>query len=187
MQAAVGSGPPRSGVLETGARWRTGISIFPENGDCQTQVTAVLFSDGSFEGDDAGVRGLKARRDGLAAAAHYWADRISREKPDGSTLEALHDEAKERIAEDQMNQRRYPFGIVNGDPPPLLWHYWSGRLQVESNVELFFKKDQNQEKASEKFRTAADSIHQWKKKIDSNFALQKLNTIFPPVAEPEDR
>lgn len=50
MRAADASGPPRSGVIETGAQWFTHIAVFPENGDCRNQITAVLFSDGSFGG-----------------------------------------------------------------------------------------------------------------------------------------
>ena len=183
MQAAVGSGPPRSGVLETGARWRTAIAIFPENGDCQNQITAVFFSDGSFEGEDAGVRGLKAHRDGLAAGIHYWADRISREKPDGSTLNALQAEIKQRMAEDQMKQQKFPIHITEVDTPPLLWQYWSGWLQVESTIEFHFPKDLSQGKASENFRRVADEINQWKTKIDGNLALQKLNIAFPAISE----
>ena len=47
--AADGS-PSRSGILEPGGRWRTHMVIIPEKEDCQTQINAVLFSDGSFEG-----------------------------------------------------------------------------------------------------------------------------------------
>jgi hypothetical protein len=193
MRAADGREPPRSGVLETGARRSTGIFI-PENWDCETQVNAVLFSDGSFEGEDAAVRGLKSRRDGLAAGIHYWADRISREKPYGSTLDALRDEVKQRKVEDQMKQRTYTshprLTFEKAEPPippPLLGQYWSGWLAVEANIELLFPKDLSQEKASENFRKVADEINQWKAKIDGNLALQKLNIVFPPISEPGDR
>jgi hypothetical protein len=183
MLSADASGPPLSGVIETGARWRTGISVIPENGDCQTQVNAVLFSDGSFEGEDAAVRGLKAHRDGLAASANYWADRVSREKPDGSTLDALHAALKQRLDDDRMKQQKYWPDNMHRDRSPLFWQYWSGWLQVERNLELHFPKELGQEKASDNFREVADEINQWKKKIDGNLALQKLNVVFPPISE----
>jgi hypothetical protein len=189
LRAADGNGPPRSGVLDPGARWRTNMVTLPE-WDCRTQVNAVLFSDGSFEGEDAGVRGLKARRDGLAAAIHYWADRISQEKPDGSTLDALHDELKKRKAEDLLKQGRYLSqqhltfeGAVSPVPPPSLEQYWSGWLLVEMNLESQLSRYLTQEKAGESFRKFADEINQWKAKIDGNLALQKLNIDFPAISE----
>jgi len=193
MRAADGSGPARSGVIETGGRWRTAMATLPDY-DCRTQVNAVLFSDGSFEGGNAGVRGLKARRDGLAAAIHYWADRISREKPDGSTLDALHDELKKHKAEDMLKRGKYQSQphltfeeAEQPVPPQLLWQYWSGWLAVEGYLEFQLSKDLSQEKAGENFQKVADEINQWKKKIDGNLALQKLNIVFPPVSESGDR
>jgi hypothetical protein len=108
MQAADRSRPPRSGGLDTGARRKTFLVMMSERGDCQNRITAVLFSDGSFEGDDAAVRSLKAQRDGLAGGVHYWADRIGREEPDGSTLNALLAEVRERMVADQAKQKKYP-------------------------------------------------------------------------------
>jgi hypothetical protein len=189
MRAADGNGPPRSGVLETGARWRTQMATQPE-WDCRTQVNAVLFSDGSFEGEDAAVRGLKARRDGLAAAINYWADRVRREQPDGSTLDALHDELKKRKAEDLSKRGKYQShphltfdGAVPPVPPQLLEQYWSGWLSVETNLEFHLSKYLTQEKAGEGLQKFVDEIDQWKAKIDGNLALQKLNVVCPPISE----
>jgi hypothetical protein len=189
VRAPDGRGPARGGVLETGARWRTNMATRPD-WDCRTQVNAVLFSDGSFEGEDTAVRGLKARRDGLAAAIHYWADRISREKPDGSTLDALHDELKKRKAEDLLKQGKYRSqqhltfeGAVPPLPPPPLEQYWSGWLSVEANLEFQLSRSLTHEDAGENFRKLAEEIHQWKAKIDGNLALQKLNVAFPAISE----
>jgi hypothetical protein len=189
IQATDGSVPPRSRVLETGERWRTVVAFSPENRACHIQVKAVLFSDGSFDGEDAAVQGLKAQRDGLAAGIHYWADKIRREKPDGSTLDVLLAEVRQRMVEDKMKQRKYPIDIRLEDPPPLLWQYWSGRLAVERNMEfqLLLTKHLSQDKASEYLRNVADAINQWGKKIDGNFALQKLNIVFPAIYQSADR
>ena len=49
-----------------------------------------------------------------------------------------------------------------------------------------FPKDLSPEIAGEYFRKVADEINQWKKKIDGNLALQKLNVVFPPISESGD-
>jgi hypothetical protein len=190
MQAADRSGPPRSGVLDTGARWSTLLAMMPERGDCQNRITAVFFSDGSFEGDDAAVRSLKAGRDGLAAGVHYWADRISREKQDGSTLNALLAEVRKRMVADQAKQQKYPTSGHRDSSAQPLWEYWASWVTVERDIELRFPKDLGQEKPSATLRRVADMINGWKTKIDGNIALQKLNIVFPAISgssESEDR
>jgi hypothetical protein len=183
MQAADRSGPPRSGVLDTGARWSTLLVMMPERGDCQNRITAVFFSDGSFEGDDSAVRSLKAGRDGLAAGVHYWADRISREKPDGSTLNALLAEVRERMAADQAKQYKYPTSVHRDASAQPLREYWESWLTVERDIESRFPNDLGQEKPSATLRKVADMINGWKTKIDGNIALQKLNAVFPAISE----
>jgi hypothetical protein len=186
MRAADG-GLARRAVLETGERWRTGLTIFAENGNCQAQINAVLFSDGSFDGEDAAVRGLKAHRDGLAASANYWSDHVCREKPDGSTIDALHTALKQRVADDKAKQRMYFPDNMHGDTSPLFWHYWEGGLQMDRNLELHFPTELSQEKPAEALHKIADEIDEWKKKIDGNLALQKLNVTFPAISESGDR
>lgn len=157
--------------------------MMPERGDCQNQITAVLFSDGSFEGDDAAIRSLKAGRDGLAAAVHYWVDRISQEKPDGSTLYAMLAEVKDRLAADEAKRKKYPTSTQRDPSAQPLWEYWSSQATVEGDIELLFPKDLSLEKPSETLRKIANMMTSWKIKIDSNLALQKLNAVFPPITE----
>ncbi len=183
IRAADRSGPPPSGLLDPGARWRTFLVMMPERGDCQNQITAVLFSDGSFEGDDAAIRSLKAGRDGLAAAVHYWVDRISQEKPDGSTLYAMLAEVKDRLAADEAKRKKYPTTTQRDPSAQPLWEYWSSQATVEGDIELLFPKDLSLEKPSETLRKIANMMTSWKIKIDSNLALQKLNAVFPPITE----
>ena len=181
----------RGPVLETGECWRTALFVSPQKRDCQNEVTAIIFSDGSFEGEDAAVRGLKAHRDGLAAGVQYWAAKLSQEKPDGSTLLALFNEVERSKTEDQRKQRDHyrPRRMLEKDesalPQALLWLYWSGRVQVDTNLELrlngFIKGSSGVKTASEALRKIADEIDQWKTKIDSNPAQQKLDTAFPPL------
>jgi hypothetical protein len=191
MQAADGSGSPRSGVLDTGARWSTQLAMMPERGDCQNRITAVFFSDGSFEGDDAALRNLKAGRDGLAAGVHYWAHRISREKPDGSTLNSLLAEVRERVVADEAKQLKYFRTSSHGDSSAQpLREYWASWVIVERDIELRFPKDIAHEEPSATLRRVADMINGWKTKIDGNIALRKLNAVFPVVSvssQSEDR
>jgi hypothetical protein len=185
-QAADRSGPTRSGVLDAGARWRTFLFATPEMGDCQDRITAVLFSDGSFEGEDAEVRSLKAGRDGLAAAVHYWADRISREKPDGSTLNALLAEIRERMVADQTKRDRYPNRVHRDPSAQPLWEYWASWATVEADLKPNSPKALSQEEPSATLRKLADKIDGWKTRIDGNIALQKLNEVFPAISESEN-
>jgi hypothetical protein len=171
------------GVLEKGERWITFLANIPERGDCQNKITAVLFSDGSFEGEDAAVRGIKASRDGWAAGVHYWADRIGREKPDGSTLAALLAEVKQRKTEDQSRMRKYPEYTQGEDTSSLLWHYWASWANVELILEPALTNDLKRQTPSDAVRRITDEINEWKKKIDGNLALQKLNMVFPPISD----
>lgn len=193
IRAADGRWPVRSGVLEPGGRWYTEMASIPEKGDCRTEIHAVLFSDGSFEGEDAGVRGLKAKRDGIAAAIRHWADRISGEKPDGSTLEVLHDELRKSKAEHQMKRDEYRSQIAlsferveSPVPPEPMWMYWSGWLAVEWQFDFQLSRQLSQERAAEKLRKITDEINQWKTRVDGNLALQKLDKVFPAISESAD-
>jgi len=188
----------RGPVLKTGECWETALFVSPQKRDCQNEVTAIIFSDGSFEGEDTAVRGLKAHRDGLAAGVQFWAAKIGQEKPDGSTLLALFNEVERSKAEVQKKQREYhyqPRLMLEKDesvlPQALLWLYWSGRVQVDTNLELrlngFIKGSSGVKTASEALRKIADEIDQWKTKIDSNPAQQKLDTAFPQLTGSEDK
>jgi hypothetical protein len=87
-----------------------------------------------------------------------------------------------------QNRKKYPT-ITQRDPSAQpLWEYWSSQATVERDIELLFPKDLSREKPSETLRKVANMMNVWKTKIDSNLALQKLNTIFPPISESsEDR
>jgi hypothetical protein len=184
VHGARGGRPPRTGMIEPGGRWDTSLFVSPPNGVCDSQIGAVLFTDGSFEGTDTAVRALKAQRDGMAASVNYWADRISRENPDGSTLGSFLDEIRRRVRDDQTKQHRYRIGT--GDVPPPLWDYWAGRLYVDQNIDQGLPRNLSEEKASQNFHRVADEINAWKKKIDSNVAMRKLNLLFPPISDPAE-
>jgi hypothetical protein len=197
LHGAGGSGP-RS-VLEPGGRWETVISpsagstssVSTSSGStsgdgaerCEPRIDAIIFADGSFDGNAEFVKALKARRDGTVAAVNYWADRFSHENPDGSGLGVLLADANRLYAEDGTRQRKYRLNLPNDDPPPLLREYWHARFHVDQNVAHFLAHDLSKETASENLHLAAGFIDEWKKKIDSDAAMRKLNSEFPPITE----
>jgi hypothetical protein len=172
-----------NGVIESGEHRGLGGGWKSPSGDlaCDAQLEAVFFADGSFEGNDAAVRGLKARGDGITASVNYWVDRIRREKTDGTTLGSLLDVIKQRVAVDKAQQGRYPLNREHGTPP-LLREYWEGRREVDAALEARFPRDLFTVKANELLQRVTDYMEKWKADIDGTEALQKLNTVFPPIS-----
>jgi hypothetical protein len=173
-----------SGVIESGDHRVLGGGWKLPSGDlaCDAQLEAIFFADGSFEGSDAAVRGLKARGDGITASVNYWVDRIKREKTDGSTLGLLVDAIKQGVAADKAQQGRYSLNPAYGTSP-LLWEYWEGRREVDSAFEARFPRDLSTVKANELLQRVTDYMEKRKTDIDGTEALQKLNTVFPPISE----
>jgi hypothetical protein len=177
-----------SGIIQSGEHRGLGGGWKSPSGDlaCDAQLEAVFFADGSFEGNDAAVRGLKARGDGITASIHYWVDKIKREKSDGSTLGLLLDAIKQRLAADKAQQRRYPLNPEQGTPP-LFREYWEGRREVDSALEARFPADLSTVKTNELLQRVTDYMEKRKADIDGTEALQKLNTVFPPISEHGDK
>ena len=143
----------------------------------------MFFTDGSFEGKDAAVRGLKALGDGEAANINYWIDRIKKEKPDGSTLGLLLNEIKRRVAYDIAEENKYPNHLDHVRFRPL-WEYWVGTWAVDFDIESLLTKDLSPVKPNELLERVTNYVEERKADIDGNQAMQKLNTVFPPISEP---
>jgi len=173
-----------SGVIESGEHRGLGggWKLPSEDLACDAQLEAVFFADGSFEGNDAAVRSLKARGDGITASVNYWLDRIKREKTDGSTLGLLLDAIKQRVAADKVLQGQYPLNLERGIPP-LLREYWEGRREVDAALEARFPRDLSTVKPNELLQRVTDYMEKRKADIDGTEALQKLNIVFPPISE----
>jgi len=173
-----------TGIIESGEHRGVGGGWKSPSGDlaCDAQLEAVFFADGSFEGNEAAVRGLKARSDGITASVNYWVDRIKREKPDGSTLGLLVDAIKQRVAADKAQQGRYPLNPEQGTPP-LLWEYWEGMREVDSALAARFPRDLSTVNTNELLQRVTDYMERRKADIDGTEALQKLNSVFPPISE----
>jgi hypothetical protein len=179
-------------AVEPGERWDTQsgtATLATKNGiqECDTEVDAVLFGDGSHAGRDDVARSMKAKRDGIVASVNYWADRIGRENPDGSGLATLRNDAERLAVADDAEKRMYPFNSLGDDAVrPLLYEYWLGRNQVDAYVALQVPKELNQDKAAVNLRKVVDFVAKWKNKIDSNLAMKNLNLEFPPVSVPAE-
>jgi hypothetical protein len=147
-------------------------------------VNAVLFADGTFTGRQGSMRALKARRDGISASVNFWVERLARENPDGSTLNAIADEATGRVAKDREMEGVYPFvNFRDESPKQPLREYWIGRNQVDENIRQQLTHRPSTEPPRDRFRVVALDLYDWKKKIDSDVALQKLNSILPPISD----
>jgi hypothetical protein len=73
------------------------------------------------------VRGLQARRDGLAASVRCWADRFNRESADRSNLDAIIADAKRPADAD--------FAIAMFSKYHAIWfayEYWMGRYEADA-------------------------------------------------------
>ena len=183
-----GMEPDGEGVLpsslEPGARWLM-FGVVPE---CDQKIEAVLFTDGSFEGSDDGLRALKARRDGVATSVNYWAYRLRQENPDGSTLGTLMNDAKDRFAEDTAEVVKHPDPTSENDLGKPLWDYvrlyWKGRQEVDGNAQALAKGESAKEPARVTFERFMEQIYRRKKEIDDDLALKKLDSVFPQMSEP---
>lgn len=189
VRAADGS-LSRSGALEPAGKWLNVMYVNPQNGACHEEVT-VLFEDGTFEGKEAAIRALKAHRDGIVAGVNLWADRLGHEAPDGSGVAALILELKSRASKDAAEAQKYPSPFRTAsdtglDVPPekLLSAYWYGRRQVDGYLDLNLNNrltELAKDGPSAVLRFVTGEIDAWKKRIDGDRALKKLNETFPPV------
>lgn len=174
-----------SGIIEPGKRrtLRGGWIYHANDLSCDPQVEAVFFTDGSFEGRDAAVRGLKALGDGEVANIDSWARRIERETPDGSTVGLLLNEIKQSIAFDKAEESKFPNHLDDVRFRPL-WEYWEGKWAVDFDIESQFPTDLSAVTPTELLQRVANYVEKRKAAIDGNEAMQKLNTKFPPLSEP---
>lgn len=188
IDGATGMEPDGEGVLPSslapGARWL----MFGVAYECDQKIDAVLFTDGSFEGSDDGLRALKARRDGVATSVNYWAYKLRQERPDGSTLGTLMSNAKDRVAEDAAELIKHSDPTSENDLGTPLWDYvrlyWEGRQKVDGGAQWWARGASTKEPAWLTFQRFADQIYRSKKEIDDDLVQKKLNSVFPQISEP---
>lgn len=183
---------PKSGILEPGGWWDTMAPTTSTSKQgvetCRPQVDAVIFSDGSYQGEAAAIKALQAKRDGFAVGVSYWAQRFNGNDLSQLSPAALRMDAENLVAGDSAEYLKASQSRQGpSNPPTALQMYWSGRKEVDDDVLLWFPR----EPASESRQAAtgstsegavqriASSIAEWKNKIDSDVAMKKLEIIFP--------
>jgi hypothetical protein len=172
--------------LSPGGTWYAGLRYrcAAEKDNVPATVDAVIYVDGTFDGDPATVRLLKATRDGIITAINNWAERVSREDPDRSNLSALLSDARHYEDRDRAGLRRYSFRF--SPPPEPDWQamgaYWGGRFTADAAIlgqfpTLYSNPDKLNSERLVRY------ITRWKDRIDCDSAMQNLNVKFPPISD----
>jgi hypothetical protein len=177
--------------VEPGGSWDAGSLNSCTDGMSSEKLTSVarfdgvIFADGSYEGDEAVVRALKAHRDGIVASVRSWAEVFGAANPDGSGLDQILAAIKIHEGEEKAQRDRYPFpgGIREAEDP--MRGYWEGRLQVEECllISRTNQGSQGEEPAATRLKRIVHLLDEWKTKIETDPAMQKLDAEFPPIAE----
>jgi len=88
-----------------------------------------------FAGRPISIPVWKARRDDISASVNFWVERITQKNPDGLTVNALVDEATNRVAKDREMEGVYPFVNFRNDSPLQPGReYWIGRNQTKTSA-----------------------------------------------------
>jgi len=135
-------------------------------------VDAVIYADGTFEGDESVVRTLQAQRDGYAAALAYWTERFKQDASGTVDVEATA-AAANRMVEDDSNKG---YRGCLGKPSPTC-AYWRGRWQVDINLAERIKPSSNP--PSQRYDEMVQECAQWRAKIEADNALKTLDAVFP--------
>ena len=147
----------------------------------QANIDAVIYSDGTYEGDREAVRGLQAYRHGLVASLNLWTTRLHQSSD--TSLSNIVDEAQMAKQQDEANG-----GIPQRDA--IAYWYWLGRRHVDETVLGRLKnptQSSRQPNPTDQYAHLVSEIERWQKKIDSNLALKKLEETFPLPHEITDQ
>ncbi len=159
-------------VLEPGERMVSMENLLPQPSGCawDADFDAVIYDDGSYEGDERRVRGLQARRDGVADGVKYWAARLAREHVDKASRETIRTDA-ERLKEEDVKK-------TTSRCRKFACEYWRGRFQVDINVALNTRPSKDGPPL-EGYGGIIQIYARHEKKIQADVALKKLDAVFP--------
>jgi hypothetical protein len=165
---------PQHGPVRPWERVTFRENFYPNSSGCEwkVEVTAVLFSDGSYEGDKAQARAMQARRDGIVAAVGYWRAKMNPPPIKSSDFELLASDAKGRRTIDQANA--WASKCFQGTDESC--SYWQGRQLVDLNI----ANDIERKKINPdpEFTSPVEILDRWQEVLDRNEALRKLDAIF---------
>jgi hypothetical protein len=142
------------------------------------EVKAIIFSDGSTEGDPMRIMAIQAARDGYSDEVNFWVERLNAEDPAAPKWDALVAEgaAREKIAKAQSQAHKmvveHDVEVIS-DPGRA---YWLARMEVamgvsESTVSTYQKRLG--------FPVMRSHFLAWKEKIDSDQAKALLEATYP--------
>jgi hypothetical protein len=177
------SGPPTGAVAgihttrdvaERGTRMVSMENLLPQPDGCvwDAGFDAVIYADGSYEGDEIRVRGLQARRDGVAECVKYWANRLAQEAVDRASLETIRADA-ERLTEEDRKET-----ISRCSKLPLACEYWRGRSQVDTTV-AHDTRPWKDGPYIEGYGGIIQKYARHEKKVEADVALKRLDVVFP--------
>ena len=151
--------------------------LMPQQSGCDWKgdINAVIYSDGSYEGDEMIARGIVALRDGIAAGVEYWQQRFNHENPDAVDLDTVNADAQ-RLKKQDYAKSWSSSGCHTSTLP---CEYWKGRYQVDSSVAMWLRGVALKDTHEEAYKKTAQIIERWQKKIDKNVALKRLDVTFP--------
>jgi len=174
----------RSGVVQPGGRWTSDLFLpTTGNANCDIDVDAVLFGDGTYDGSKVAVEELKARRDGIAAGVRLWIEKVSTQDIAGPAEETLHTEAMRVTARDTARSNKCQFG-PHGQPVDFVsCGFWAGRVQVDINILQQFGHGAKTNGVPVDLSKVTEMLSRWSNKVDANVALKRLDVTFPPVAQ----
>ena len=118
------------------------------------------------------VRGLQARRDGIAERLKYWANRLAQEAVDRSSLETIRTDA-ERIKEEDRKKTMHS----RCDKLPISCEYWWGKYQIDSDVAMQTRPWKDGPKLNG-YGGIIQMYARREKKIEADVALKKLDAVF---------
>jgi hypothetical protein len=147
------------------------LAAQPSSCSWRAKIDAVVYVDGSYEGDELEVRGLQAHRDGLSAAVQYWVERLGRESAPTPDIKGAMAEAEKLKQRDVMRWR-------GCGKAPLACQYWWGRYQVDGIIGLELKAQPNEDDVGV-WRRVSAKVVSWRRKIEADGAFQKLDVAFP--------
>jgi hypothetical protein len=172
--------------VEQGGRWDLGyLGIDPHGKECEPKAVAVIFVDGSYEGDEVMVRGLKAHRDGVAAALNYWSQEMVGKEPNKANLADLLDHTGNRLKKDGMEEMKYLHSMTDDEVEKLFREYWSGRCEVDQFLKYQLSSGPTDDaEAARKFQQLVRLLNTWRTLMDKAVSMNELNIKYPPISDP---
>ncbi len=146
-----------------------------ENSSCAVHVDAVLFADGTHDGNDSGLRAIQAHRDGVFVVLKYWSARLAKEGPETFDLASCNADAKRRSDEAST---RFASLHKSGEEQPVGDAYREGRLNGEMNVFTEVIQLPHGKTATYDFHRLSDLVMAWMNRFDNDPSASTLSAEF---------